>query len=98
MKTLFRCIAALEGLSYFYLLCVGVPYKYIYDNPTIVEDFGMMHGVFFVLYCIMAYMVKDKYKWTNKQTIWVLFLSIIPLGTFFGDYFYFRKKAKGFKN
>lgn len=98
MKVLFRCIAALEGLSYFYLLIVGVPVKYFYNNPAIVKDFGMPHGILFVLYCIMVFMVNDKYNWNKRQTLTILLLSVIPFGTFYGDYRYFRKKAKGFKN
>lgn len=94
MKVLFRLIALLEGLSYIILLFVAVPFKYFYGNDALVKNFGMPHGILFIAYCIFVVMYKNEYKWTGSQTLAMLVFSLIPFGTFYGDYKYLRPKRK----
>lgn len=94
MKVLFRLVAILEGLSYIILLFVGVPFKYFNDNDAIVGYFGMPHGILFMAYCIFVLMYRSEYKWTGSQTLAMLLFSIIPFGTFYGDYKYLRPKRQ----
>lgn len=85
MKQAFKIISYLEGLSYIGLIFIGVPMKYMFDNPKLVKMLGMPHGLLFVLYLIMAFYVKDKFAWSNKVLGLVLLASIIPFGTFYID-------------
>ena len=90
MKNTFRIISILEGLSYIVLLFIAVPIKYLGDDESYVKMFGMPHGLLFVAYIVLAYLIKDDLQW-NSKTFWaVLAASIIPFGTFYIDKKYLR--------
>lgn len=82
MTLAFRITAFLEGVSYLLLLGIGVPLKYLADNDSWVKALGMPHGLLFVGYLILAFLIKDDQKWSNKTFILVGLASVIPFGTF----------------
>ncbi len=90
MKNSFRVVSILEGLSYILLLFIAVPIKYIGDDESYVKMFGMPHGVLFVAYIFMAYLLKKEMSWDKKTYYIVLLASIIPFGTFYIDKKYLR--------
>ncbi len=90
MKNTFRVVSILEGLSYILLLFIATPIKYIGGDETYVKLLGMPHGLLFVAYIILAYLIKDKMQWNTKTFMWVLVASIIPFGTFYIDKKYLR--------
>jgi len=79
----FRIIAFLEGISYILLLFVAVPVKYLMDDPQYVKLLGMPHGLLFISYITLAFLLKSDFKWNTKQFGFVLLASIIPFGTFY---------------
>ena len=90
MKTFFRIISFLEGISYLLLLFVAVPVKYILEDPQYVKLLGMPHGLLFIAYLVIAYLIKDHVQWERKTFSTVLLASIIPFGTFYIDKKYLR--------
>jgi len=91
MKNTFRIIAFLEGLSYILLLFVAVPIKYSLGDPAYVKLLGMPHGLLFVAYIILAYLIKENENWGMKDLGIVLLASILPFGTFYVDWKYLKK-------
>ena len=91
MKNTFRIIAFLEGLSYILLLFVAVPIKYSLGDPAYVKLLGMPHGLLFVAYIILAYLIKENENWVIKDLGIVLLASILPFGTFYLDWKYLKK-------
>lgn len=87
----FRVVSVLEGISYLLLLGVGVPLKYLAGNDILVKGLGMPHGLLFVLYIIMAYLVKEVKNWNFKDFAIVLLASVVPFGTFYVDWKYLRR-------
>ena len=85
MKKFFRLITLLEGLSYILLLFVAVPLKYGFGNDAYVKLLGMPHGVLFMLYLVLAFILKDYYKWNRRDILIVCLASIITFGTFYID-------------
>ena len=83
MINIFKIISLLEGVSYILLLFIAVPIKYLQGNPEYVKLLGMPHGLLFVLYIVLAIMLKQELKWTTKTFGMVCLLSILPFGTFF---------------
>ena len=81
----FKIISYLEGISYLVLLFIGVPMKYLANDPSIVKAFGMPHGVLFIVYIFLAIVVRQKLKWNTTAFIIVLVASIVPFGTFYVD-------------
>ena len=85
MKTLFRIIAFLEGVSYILLMSVGLYFKYQLEDPSYVKLLGMPHGLLFISYLILAFLIKDGEQWKNKDFGIILLASILPFGTFYVD-------------
>lgn len=72
------------------LLFVAVPIKYLVNNDTYVKMLGMPHGLLFVIYIILAFLLKPELKWNNKTFFTVLIASVIPFGTFYIDRKYLK--------
>lgn len=90
LLNIFRVIAFLEGLSYILLLFIATPIKYFGEDPQYVKMLGMPHGILFMLYIILAFMLKQENSWFKDNFKMVLLASIIPFGTFYLDYKYFK--------
>jgi len=80
--SIFRIVAFLEGVSYILLLFIATPIKYFGDDPQYVKMLGMPHGILFMLYVILAFMLKQENIWFKENFKFVLLASIIPFGTF----------------
>jgi integral membrane protein len=91
MKNIFRIIAFLEGVSYILLMTVGLYFKYQLGDPTYVKLLGMPHGILFVSYIILAFLIKENENWGIKDLGIVLLASILPFGTFYIDTKYLKK-------
>lgn len=85
MKKIFRIISFLEGVSYLLLLFIAVPIKYFQGDTSYVKMLGMPHGILFMLYIVLAIVLKKQMKWNLKNLGIVLLASILPFGTFYVD-------------
>lgn len=90
LLNIFRIVAFLEGLSYILLLFIATPIKYFGDDPQYVKMLGMPHGILFMLYIILAFMLKKEHPWFKDNFKMVLLASIIPFGTFYLDIKHFK--------
>lgn len=79
----FKLVALLEGWSFILLLCVAMPLKYVWEMPLAVKWVGMAHGVLFIIYNIYVLAYRSDWKWDLKKTLWAMFLSVVPLGSFY---------------
>lgn len=91
---IFRITALLEGVSYLLLLFIATPIKYLLHDPQYVKLLGMPHGILFIGYVIMAFMLKKEMNWNTKSFFEILIASIIPFGTFYIE----KKYLKPLKN
>ena len=85
MKLVFRIVAFLEGVSFILLMTIGLYFKYQLNDDSYVKLLGMPHGLLFVIYIIIAYLLREEENWKTKDFIIVLFASVIPFGTFYID-------------
>lgn len=90
MLNIFRIIALFEGLSYILLLGIATPVKYFLNDPQYVKLLGMPHGVLFIAYIALAFLLKSDFKQSNINFGHVLLASIIPFGTFYIDRKYLK--------
>ena len=84
IKTL-RWVGFLEGISFLLLLFIAMPMKYLFDNPILVKYVGMGHGVLFIAFLVVLFVVCEKQKWSLKMFILGLIASILPFGPFVFD-------------
>jgi len=87
---IFRIVAFLEGVSYILLLFIATPIKYLANDPQYVKFLGMPHGLLFVAYCALAFLIKSDLKWSQRTFGIVLLAAIIPFGTFYIDRKYLK--------
>ena len=60
------------------------------NDPQYVKLLGMPHGLLFVGYLIVAFLLKSEMKWSIKNFGVILLASILPFGTFYVDKKYLR--------
>ncbi|MHB0755227.1 DUF3817 domain-containing protein [Polaribacter sp. M15] len=90
MKNIFRIVSFLEGVSYLLLLFIATPIKYLQGNAEYVKILGMPHGILFMLYIVLAIVIKKEMGWDNKSLSIIMLCSVIPFGTFYVDKKYLR--------
>ena len=93
----FRKVALAEGVSFLVLLFIAMPLKYLANIPIGVTVVGGLHGVLFVAFIILAYLVMDRY---NKNFMWMLkafVASILPFGTFVMDKYWKKEELQAIK-
>ena len=81
----FRIITLLEGFSLLALLFLAMPLKYIWNLPQMVQVAGMVHGILFLVFAVLALMVFYELKWSLKTLGIVMFASLIPFGAIYID-------------
>jgi len=92
MLRIFKIVALLEGVSYLALfsnmLLIKPNNMELYK--TLLFPIGMAHGVLFVGYIILAIMLKIELNWDWKKFGFICLASILPFGTFYMEYKYFK--------
>jgi integral membrane protein len=79
----FGLINTIEGYSYIILVFVAMPMKYILEVPLAVKIAGMVHGVLFIIFCLLLVKAWQETKWPFRENIIFFLASLIPFGTFF---------------
>jgi integral membrane protein len=74
MLKYFRIISIVEGLSFLAILCVTVGII----GREFVSYLGMFHGVLFILYIALSFVVVEKKGWSILSWIGLFLASIIP--------------------
>ena len=85
-----RVIAWMEGVS-FLLFGVSMPLKYGFDITEPNYVIGMVHGILFVIYNLLILKHSKLKNWSIREIIFLCFLSLVPFGTFYGDYKYLKR-------
>ncbi len=92
MLKIFKVTAILEGISYLVLFS-----NMLFIKPTnlalyktLLYPIGMSHGILFIGYIILAFLLKKSQKWDFKNFSIILIASLIPLGTFYVDKKYLK--------
>lgn len=85
MTKIFKYTAISEGISYLVLLA-----NMLFIKPnnmelykTLLFPIGMAHGILFISYVILSFLIKQNQHWSFKDLILVNIASFIPFGTFY---------------
>lgn len=86
----FKTLALIEGISAILLFFFAMPMKYAFDMPIFVKYIGMIHGILFIGYILLATIMMSKEKWGIGKYIEICLASIPPFGTFYIEKKYLR--------
>lgn len=89
MLKFFRVISMVEGFSYVAILCVTLGFL----SRDFVSYLGMFHGVLFMLYIAVSFLVTEQKGWSIVTWIALFLASVIPFAFIFVEFF-LRKEAK----
>jgi integral membrane protein len=85
MTKLFKFTAIAEGISYlvlfFNMLVIKPTNLDLYK--TLLFPIGMAHGVLFIGYVILAFVIYNSQKWSLKELAIVQLASLLPFATFY---------------
>lgn len=85
MTKLFKFIAIAEGISYLVLFFNMLVIKRL--NPelykTLLFPIGMAHGMLFISYVVLAFIIWKNQQWNIKEIVIVQVASLLPFGTFY---------------
>ena len=93
MLRAFTIIGYLEGISYlvlfFNMLVIKNMNMELYE--TLLFPVGMAHGLLFVAYVLLAFILKVEFKWSIKKLMLILIASLLPFGTFYSEKHWLHK-------
>jgi integral membrane protein len=81
LEIYFRIACYAECTSCFLLFLVAMPLKYCLSNTLFMIPAGMIHGLFFSTYIILAILVRKLYKWDDEDFVFVLMSAFFPFAT-----------------
>jgi integral membrane protein len=92
MLKFFKIIALLEGISYLVLFSnmLFVKPTNLALYKTFLFPIGMAHGLLFVIYIILAIMLKFENSWNVKKFGVICIASVIPFGAFYVEKKYLK--------
>lgn len=91
----YRIIAIVVGVGLIALVLIGLPLKYLADNPSVVAIVGPAHGLLYVLYLIAGFDLSQRAKWSWTGTIAVLLAGTVPFLSFVAERIVTRKVKAG---
>lgn len=90
MLKYFRIISVVEGLSFLAILCVTLGII----SRDFVSYLGMFHGVLFMLYIALSFVVANKNGWSVLSWIALFLASIVPFAFIIIELFLRKESAK----
>lgn len=92
MTKLFKFAAIAEGISYLVLFFNMLVIKK--QNPELYKSLlfpiGMAHGLLFISYVVLAFIIWKKQNWSNKEFAVVQLAPWLPFGTFYVEKKYLK--------
>jgi integral membrane protein len=78
----YRVMAYVTGVVLIILCFVGIPLQVIGHNAVVARDVGTLHGILYMIYIIVAYMLARRLRLAMGPTLLVLLAGTIPVLTF----------------
>lgn len=83
--TRYRVIAWIVGVVLLVLVLVGMPLKYLADNPSVVAVVGPVHGFLFMVYLALTFDLARRADWAFPRMILVMAAGTIPFLSFWAE-------------
>ncbi len=83
--TRYRVIAWIVGVVLIMLVVIGMPLKYGFDEPIVVETVGQAHGFLYMLYLVATFDLSRRVDWPLKRMILVMLAGTVPFLSFWAE-------------
>ncbi|BCJ60615.1 DUF3817 domain-containing protein [Micromonospora endophytica] len=83
--TRYRVIAWIVGVVLILLVVIGMPLKYGFDEPIVVETVGQAHGFLYMVYLVAAWDLSRRANWPLKRMILVMLAGTVPFLSFWAE-------------
>ncbi len=81
----YRVMAYVVGVALILLVVVGVPVKYLADQPQLVATVGPLHGFLYIVYLVAAFDVGRRANWPLSRMGLVMLAGTIPFLSFYAE-------------
>lgn len=81
----YRIIAYVVGVVLIALVVVGMPLKYLADEPSVVSTIGPFHGLLYMIYLAATFDLATRCGFPPKRTILVMLAGTIPFLSFVAE-------------
>ncbi len=81
----YRVMAYIVGVALILLVVVGVPLKYLADQPQLVSTIGPLHGFLFIVYLVATFDVGRRCGWSLTRLGLVMVSGTIPFLSFYAE-------------
>ncbi len=78
----YRVMAYITGVVLIVLCFAGIPLQLAAHNDVIANDVGVLHGILYIIYLVVAYLLTRLLKLRLGATVLVLLAGTIPVLTF----------------
>ncbi|GID26953.1 DUF3817 domain-containing protein [Paractinoplanes brasiliensis] len=83
--TRYRIIAWIVGVVLVALVVVGMPLKYLGDDPVVVEAVGPAHGFLFMVYLVATFDLSRRAHWAFGRMLLVMLSGTVPFLSFWAE-------------
>ena len=83
--TRYRTIAWIVGVVLVVLVVIGMPLKYLGDNPVVVEAVGPFHGFLYMVYLVLTFDLSRRVGWPFSRMVIVMLSGTIPFLSFWAE-------------
>jgi integral membrane protein len=64
---------------------IGMPLKYVWDEPSVVETVGPAHGFLYVVYLVAVFDLARRTRWGLRRMLLVMLAGTIPFLSFYAE-------------
>ncbi|RIV36603.1 DUF3817 domain-containing protein [Micromonospora radicis] len=83
--TRYRVIAWIVGVVLILLVVIGMPLKYGFGEPIVVETVGQAHGFLYMLYLVATFDLSRRANWPLKRMVLVMLAGTVPFLSFWAE-------------
>ncbi|MGC5030434.1 DUF3817 domain-containing protein [Micromonospora sp. DT229] len=83
--TRYRVIAWIVGVVLILLVVIGMPLKYGFGEPIVVETVGQAHGFLYMLYLVATFDLSRRVNWPLKRMVLVMLAGTVPFLSFWAE-------------
>jgi len=81
----YRAIAYVVGVVLVLLVVVGMPLKYGWDQPIVVETVGPAHGFLYMVYLVACFDLGRRADWPLHRMLLLMLAGTVPFVSFYAE-------------